>query len=134
MMQMIYYAKGGSMDSLFELEDMRLEKEGKLAWVTFSRERYLNAMSNSCTLQLNRLAMALREEPEVRVVIIRGQGRAFSTGIDLKEFSAGQIEMVYHQRWERALRLFETMEKLVIAGMHGYCLGGALQLALASDI
>ena len=122
------------MEILFELEDMRLEKEGKLAWVTFSREQYLNAMSNSCTLQLNRLAMALREDPEVRVVVIRGQGRAFSTGIDLKEFSAGQIEMVYHQRWERALRLFETMEKLVIVGMHGYCLGGALQLALACDI
>jgi enoyl-CoA hydratase/carnithine racemase len=122
------------METLFELEDMRLEKEGKLAWVTFSRERCLNAMSNSCTLQLNRLALALREDPEVRVVIIRGQGRAFSTGIDLKEFSAGQIEMVYHQRWERALRLFETMEKLVIVGMHGYCLGGALQLALACDI
>jgi enoyl-CoA hydratase/carnithine racemase len=126
--------QGGVMETLFELEDMRLEKEGKLAWVTFSRERYLNAMSNNCTLQLNRLALALREDPEVRVIIIRGQGRAFSTGIDLKEFAAGQIEMVYHQRWERALRLFETMEKFVIVGMHGYCLGGALQLALACDI
>lgn len=122
------------METLFELEDMRLAKEGKLAWLTFTRERYLNAMSNSCTLQLNRLAMALREDLEVRVVIIRGEGRAFSTGIDLKEFSAGQIEMVYHQRWEQALRLFETIEKLVIVGMHGYCLGGALQLALACDI
>ena len=42
--------------------------------------------------------------------------------------------MDYHHRWEQALRLFETMEKLVIVGMHGYCLGGALQLALAADI
>ena len=78
--------------------------------------------------------MALREDPDTREIIIRGEGRAFSTGIDLKELAADRIEMAYHQRWERALRTFETMEKLVIVGMHGYCLGGALQLALAADI
>ncbi len=119
---------------MLEFEHMRLEKEGKLAWVTFTRERYLNAMNNAATVQLNRVAMALREDPEARVIVIRGQGRAFSTGIDLKELAAGEIEMVYHQRWEKALRIFETMEKIIIVGMHGYCLGGALQLALASDI
>ena len=122
------------MKTLLDHQFMRLEKEGKLAWVTFTRERYLNAMSNESTLQINRIAMALREDPDVRVIIIRGKGRAFSTGIDLKELSAGLIEMDYHHRWERALRLFETMEKIVIVGMHGYCLGGALQLALAADI
>jgi enoyl-CoA hydratase/carnithine racemase len=122
------------MATLLEFEHMRLDKAGKLAWVTFTRERYLNAMNNDCTVQLNRLVMALAEDPEVRLVVIRGQGRAFSTGIDLKELAADKIEMIYHHRWERALRLFETMDKLVVAGMHGYCLGGALQLALACDI
>ncbi len=122
------------MEILLDLEFMRLEKEGKLAWVTFTRERYLNAMSNACTIQINEVAGALKEDEQVRVVVIRGQGSAFSTGIDLKELAADQIEMVYHQRWERALRRFETMEKLVIVGMHGYCLGGALQLALAAYI
>jgi enoyl-CoA hydratase/carnithine racemase len=122
------------METLFRHEFMRLEKEGKLAWVTFTRERYLNAMSNDCTVQINEIAEMLNKDEQVRVVIIRGEGSAFSTGIDLKELAADRIEMVYHQRWERALRLFETMEKLVIVGMHGYCLGGALQLALAADI
>lgn len=122
------------MKTLLNYEFMRLDTEDKLAWVTFTRENYLNAMNNDCTMQINHIAMALREDPNVRVIIIRGEGRAFSTGIDLKELSTDQIEMVYHQRWERALRLFETMEKIVIVGMHGYCLGGALQLALAADI
>jgi enoyl-CoA hydratase/carnithine racemase len=122
------------METLLEFEYMRLEKEGKLAWITFSRERYLNAMNNQATFQLKRLAMALRQDPDVRVVIIRGQGRAFSTGIDLKELAAGDIDMSYHERWETALRLFEMMEKIVVVGLHGYCLGGALQLALAADI
>lgn len=91
-------------------------------------------MNNACIDQINRIAMVLGEDSDVRVIIVRGEGRAFSTGIDLKELAAGRIEMDYHRRWEQALRLFETMEKLVIVGMHGYCLGGALQLALAADI
>jgi enoyl-CoA hydratase/carnithine racemase len=122
------------MKTLLEFEHMRLEKEGKLAWITFTRERYLNAMNNEATVQINRVAMALREDPDVRVVVIRGQGRAFSTGIDLKQLAAHEIDMTYHQRWEQALRIFETMNKIVVVGMHGYCLGGALQLALAADI
>ena len=107
---------------------------GKLAWLTFTRENHLNAMNNACVDQINRIAMALKDDSDVRMVIIRGEGRAFCTGIDLKELAADRIEMDYHRRWEQALRLFETMEKLVIVGMHGYCLGGALQLALAADI
>jgi enoyl-CoA hydratase/carnithine racemase len=122
------------MENMLDYEFMRLEKEGKLAWLTFTRENHLNAMNNACIDQINRIAMALREDPDVRVVVIRGEGKAFSTGIDLKELAADRIEMDYHRRWEQALRLFETMEKLVIVGMHGYCLGGALQLALAADI
>ncbi|UCD81895.1 MAG: enoyl-CoA hydratase/isomerase family protein [Desulfobacterales bacterium] len=122
------------MERIVSFEFMRLEKEEKLAWVTFTREDHLNAMSNECTIQINRIAMALREDPDVRVAVIRGEGRAFSTGIDLKELAADRIEMRYHERWERALRIFETMEKLVIVGMHGFCLGGALQLALAADV
>jgi enoyl-CoA hydratase/carnithine racemase len=122
------------MEKILAFEFMRLEKEGKLAWVTFTRESHLNAMSNDCTVQINKIALALREDPDVRVAVIRGEGRAFSTGIDLKELAADRIEMRYHQHWESALRLFETMEKLIIVGMHGFCLGGALQLALAADI
>ena len=122
------------MENMLDYEFMRLEKEGKLAWLTFTRENHLNAMNNACIDQINRIAMALREDPDVRLVVIRGEGRAFSTGIDLKELAADRIEMDYHRSWEQALRLFETMEKLVIVGMHGYCLGGALQLALAADI
>lgn len=122
------------MKTLLEFEYMRLEKKDKLAWITFTRERYLNAINNEATVQFNRLAAALREDPDVRVVVIRGHGRAFSTGIDLKQLAADEIDMSFHQRWEKALRIFETMEKIVLVGMHGYCLGGALQLALAADI
>lgn len=122
------------MEMIQQHEFMRLEKQGKQAWVTFDRKDHLNAMNNACTRQILDIARELNQDKNVRVIVIRGEGRAFCTGIDLKELANGRIDMSYHQRWESALRLFETMEKLVIVGMHGYCLGGALQLSLAADI
>ena len=128
------YSGGGFMETLLQFESMILEKEGKQAWVTFTRESHLNAVNNDGTVQIGHVALAIREDPDIRIAVIRGRGRAFCTGIDLKQLSAGNIDMGYHERWEKALRAFEQMEKIVIVGMHGYCLGGGLQLALASDI
>jgi len=91
------------METLLEVERMKLEKEGRLAWLTFTREAALNAMDNDATFEINRMALALLEDPDVRVVVIRGRGRAFSTGIDLKEYAAHKIDMTYHERWEEAL-------------------------------
>ena len=122
------------MKTIRSLEFMRLEKAGKMAWLTFTRESHLNAMNNACVDQIGRMALTVAADSDVRLLVIRGQGRAFSSGIDLKELAAGHIQMDYHHRWERALRQFETMEKIVLVGMRGYCLGGALQLALAADI
>jgi enoyl-CoA hydratase/carnithine racemase len=122
------------METVLQSDTMHLEKEGKRAWVTFTRESHLNAVNTEGTVLLQRMAIALREDPDIRVVVIRGRGRAYCTGIDLKELSADKIDMSYHEHWEDALRIFEQMEKIVIVGMHGYCLGGGLQLALACDI
>ena len=117
-----------------QLETMGYTVEGKIARIVFNRPHLLNAMSNQATIDINTIADAMAKEDAVRVVVITGAGRSFSTGIDLKELSADQIEMEYHHRWERALRIFEAMEKIVIAGIKEYCLGGGLQLALACDV
>ena len=76
----------------------------------------------------------IRDDPDVRFVAIRGAGRAFCTGIDLKELAAEETPAAYFEQWDRALRILEKMEKIVLCAMHGYALGGGLQLALASDI
>ena len=117
-----------------QLETMGWEIEGKVASIVFNRPELLNAMSNEATKDINIIAEGIAKEEGVRVVVITGSGRSFSTGIDLKQLSTDQIQMEYHHRWERALRTFETMEKIVIVGIREYCLGGGLQLALASDV
>lgn len=117
-----------------QFETMTYEADGRIGRLTLNRPEVLNAANLQWVLDLNAAAEAIARDAAVRVVVITGAGRAFCSGIDLKALSANQTDFSFFDRWERALRRFETMEKLVIAGMHGYAIGGGLQLALASDI
>lgn len=119
-----------------ELEHLTVETEddGKIARVTLDRPERLNAMHYPAVRDLDAVSQLLADEQAVRLVAIEGAGRAYCTGIDLKELSAGEIDHGYHAVFERSLRRFETMDKLVLCLVHGYALGGGLQLALACDI
>jgi len=113
---------------------MYFEKQGRIGYLTLNRPQLLNAMNYQGSLDLNRAAEMIRDDPDVRLVVFRGAGRAFCTGIDLKQLAAGELPHQYYENWDRALRILELAEKILICAMHGYALGGGLQLALACDI
>ena len=117
-----------------KFETMYFEKEGRVGSLTLNRPQLLNAMNYQGSLDLNRAAETIRDDPDVRLVLIRGAGRAFCTGIDLKQLAAGDTPHQYYENWDQALRILEQSEKILICAMHGYSLGGGLQLALACDI
>ena len=117
-----------------KFETMSFENEGRIGCLTLNRPPLLNAMNYQGSLDLNRAAEMIRDDPDVRLVLIRGAGRAFCTGIDLKQLAAGDTPHQYYENWDRALRILEQSEKILICAMHGYSLGGGLQLALACDI
>jgi enoyl-CoA hydratase/carnithine racemase len=117
-----------------DLKTMTYSTDGDIIRLTLNRPRVLNAFAYQGTVELLRAAQAIHDDPQARVAIIRGEGRAFCTGIDLKELAANETPHAYFVNWDRALRLLERADKLVLCAMHGYALGGGLQLPLACDI
>ena len=115
------------------VEAIRLEIEGPLARLVLDRPRVLNAGNRRWVADLNEAVARIAAAPSVRVVVITGAGRAFCTGVDLTELAAGEFGLDDFIAWEDAMIAIERMDRLVVAGINGHCLGGGLQLALVCD-
>jgi enoyl-CoA hydratase/carnithine racemase len=113
-----------------------LDVEGPLATVTLNRPAVLNAANLAFMEDFEAVVDALETATDVQVVLVRGAGRAFSAGIDL-DMSAGGTSpelLGFFERQERSRSRLEALDKITIAAVHGYCVGGGLQLAIACDI
>ena len=113
---------------------MHCKIEGPLAHITLGRPEVLNAMNLAWPRELLAITKALARNKAVKVVVISGAGRAFCSGIDLKELSGSGIPLKWFRETERAFRSVEELKQFVICAAHRYCIGGGLQLALASDL
>lgn len=117
-----------------QLETMHSDVAGDVATLTLNRPAVLNCADESWARDLNTLVDDLAARPSLRVVVLRGAGRAFCTGIDITALSRGEIAMSFFRNWEGALRKIETLDAVVIAAVHSHCIGGGLQVALAADL
>jgi len=110
-----------------------LRRHEDVAEIVLHRPHKLNAMNMTWINDLLEIVSAIaRDKPGL--VVIRGEGRAFCAGLDLDMFAAEGMPPAFYQRQEQAFAALERLDRLVIAQIHGYCLGGGLQLALACDI
>ena len=105
-----------------------------VATLTLNRPGMLNALHHDLVAQLADYAETAAKDPDVWVVVVRGRGRAFCSGMDRKALSAGRIGEAFYRHWIRGLNCLEDMDKLVVAVLHGYSIGGGLQLAVACDL
>lgn len=105
-----------------------------VATITLNRPRVLNALDRALSAELADAAEAAARDAGVWVVVVRGAGRAFSSGMDRTVLSAGGIDEAFFRNWTRALNCLEDMDKLVVSVLHGYSIGGGLQLAVACDL
>ena len=117
-----------------DLATMYSTVDGAVATVTLNRPDVLNCANEQWARDLNALLDDVAERDGVRVVVLRGGGRAFCSGIDLTALSRREISMQFFANWERALRKLETMDPIVVAAVQSHCIGGGLQIVLACDL
>ena len=117
-------------------ETLKVEADGAIGRLTLARPEKLNPLSTQTLTELASAARWFDAQSGVKVVVVRGAGRAFSAGADLGSF-AGRQEVSTREAADRGRQMadaLEAMRALSIAAIQGWCVGGGLVLAAACDL
>ncbi len=124
-------------------DPFKVEYEGPIAWLILNRPDKRNSMGMDFFSSLQAHCVELDRNPEIRVVVIRAEGKSFTAGLDLMEAgalltdtSAAGRETLRQtiSRLQDNISSIEKCRKPVIAAIHGHCIGGGIDLISACDI
>lgn len=120
-------------------ETLLVARRGHLGWLIFNRPQQLNAMNNRMRDELARAWLDLDGDPQVRVIVHTGEGRAFQTGVDVAEIATDELGMERYRAEAEVFDLHFTawhqrVEKPVIAAVNGLCGGGGFHFVADADI
>jgi enoyl-CoA hydratase len=116
---------------------VRAERRATVLWLTLNRPDVRNALNFELATALRDLLHAADSDPETRVVVLRGAGRSFCAGGDITTFSTEGDAGTNRRYLRRTFEMFWAIEycsKPVIAAVHGFALGGGLEITLAADL
>ena len=117
-----------------------LVREGPVIWCTFNRPDALNALNPALVDDFRAFLGELGQDAETRVVVLRGAGRAFCAGLDLKEGTGGEESgtvpgaMRGQRHISEIALMMRRVPQVFVACVHGPACGGGFMLALASDL
>lgn len=119
-------------------EFIQVERDGAVAVVTIDNPP-VNALKAALLEELESELLALDDDGDVRAIVLRGAGeRAFVAGADIKEFPALREAATGEEGSARGIQkvglAVERMRTPVVVAIHGFCLGGGLELAMACDV
>jgi enoyl-CoA hydratase len=120
-----------------EYKNLLTKKGDGIGWVIINRPDKLNALSTSTVRELHRAFLSYKEDTEVRAIILSGSGeKAFVAGADINELARLDFDTgkKYALEGQELTKLIENFNKLVIAAINGYALGGGTELALACHV
>ena len=118
----------------FSKEGTFLSPQKNIGKIKLNRPDAMNSFSPDLLDDLNIALDQAEEDPEVRAVIITGEGKAFSAGADLKAMSKLDDVGAFAEKGQSVFRRIETFPKVIICSINGICIGGGMELALACDI
>lgn len=124
------------------METLSVERRGRVDWLTLDRPERLNTITGTMVRELCAYFRGLRDDHEVRIVVMRGAGRAFCAGLDIKEYTTpgGDRTPDGAGRAKPGDHLFDIIELMracpqpIVALVHGPACGGGFAFALAADI
>jgi len=120
----------------FAPETLRVSADGRIGRITLARPAKLNPLSTQCLEELAQAAAWFDAQPEIRVVTVSGEGRAFSAGADLSAFTDSSEGIARNEADAGRLmsEAIEQMNSVTIAAVHGHCVGGGVVLVGACDL
>lgn len=111
-----------------------VDKSDHIATVTLNRPEHLNALSAELRLAIAQIFRELRTDDDIWVVILTGKGRAFTTGLDLRELGAGPEVTESALPVEDLQDAIENLGKPLIGAINGFAITGGFEIALMCDI
>lgn len=119
-----------------ELTQIKYEKQGAISWITLNRPEKLNALTEVMLKEWRSVLSEIEQDDTCRIVIVKGEGKSWSAGVDLSVFQKIKVEPGY-QMHENGLAIIQTLEQMPqvsIAMLNGYCFTGAMELMMAFDL
>ncbi len=120
-------------------ESLIFEKKDGAARITINRPSVMNAITPTLLAEMKSAVLEAGKDDDVKVIVLTGAGRAFSAGVDLialgdRKLEKGKVGPILDDPARALIETIQTMPKVVIAMVNGFCITGAMEIVLGCDL